>query len=130
MGPTILGSGAGRITSVKYDPNFNPNNRAYIYITGHNGGVWRSTDGGSSFSPITDDVPTQSSGAVCIDPNNSDLVYYVSGGSVENFMYNYYGMGVFKSTNAGNSWSGGYNVNYPKLNFSYRIFGKSRCKSQ
>jgi len=119
IGPTISGSGAGRVTCVKYDPKYNSIKRPYIYVTGHNGGVWKSTNAGVSFSPVSDALPCQSSGVICIDPNNSDIIFYGSGGTVEAFMYNYYGLGVFKSTDAGNTWSGGYNVHYPKGTYSY-----------
>lgn len=121
IGPPISGSGAGRVTSVKYDPDFDPINRPYIYCTGHNGGVWKSTNAGTTFFPITDALPTQSSGVITIDPNNPNIIYYATGGSVEGFKFNYYGFGVFKSTDAGISWTGGYNVHYPKVTYSYAL---------
>jgi hypothetical protein len=54
IGPPITssepngGSNAGRVASVKYDPHYSAN-RPYIYLAAHNGGVWKSTDGGSNF---------------------------------------------------------------------------------
>ena len=123
IGPKISGSGTGRVTCVKYDPNYNPSTRPYIYVTGHNGGVWRSDDGGNNFISVPTDqsLPTQSSGVICLDPNNPDVIYYATGGSVEGFKFNYYGFGVYKSTDRGNTWNGGNNVNNGKVTHSYNM---------
>jgi photosystem II stability/assembly factor-like uncharacterized protein len=120
IGPTISGAAAGRVTSVKYDPNYDPYTRPYIYISAHGGGVWKSVNGGNTFFPITDDLPTQSSGAICLDPNHPNTIYYASGGTVD-AGWNFYGLGVFKSTDGGNTWSGGHNAGLPPLTYSYRI---------
>jgi photosystem II stability/assembly factor-like uncharacterized protein len=73
------------------------------------------------FYPKDNGLPTQSSGAICTDPHNGDIMYYATGGNLENFLYNYYGLGVFKSTDGGDHWTGGYNTGLPKQTFSYRI---------
>lgn len=120
---------AGRIQSVKYMPyisgQHDPN---ILFIAGHNGGIWKTTNLQISnnevnviFNPLTDDLPTQSAGAIGIDPTDPQIIYYASGGSVMYFAYNFYGIGVFKSTNGGLSWTGPYNTGLPRLTHSFRI---------
>src|SRR4030095_1667657 len=111
----------GRIQAVKF-------NRAgdILYIAGHNGGIWRTTNLGPNwstitFTPITDELPTQSAGAIGIDPLHSNIIYYASGATCEAFAYNFYGIGVFKTTNSGANWYGPYYAGLPHLIHSYKI---------
>lgn len=77
---------AGRIQSVKYMPyisgQHDPN---ILFIAGHNGGIWKTTNLQISnnevnviFNPLTDDLPTQSAGAIGIDPTDPQIIYYAS----------------------------------------------------
>ena len=97
-GPTNVG---GRITSIAV----NPVNDNIVYAGAAEGGVLRSTDGGSTWTPLFDDQLSLSIGAVAIDPGNPDVVYAGTGevnpggGSVA-----YGGAGLFRSTDAGDSW--------------------------
>ena len=59
-------TGAGATTSIVTDPA----NPATIYIGTTNGGIWRSSDGGKSFSPLTDHQSSLSIGALSIDPTS------------------------------------------------------------
>ncbi|HRF66768.1 MAG TPA: T9SS type A sorting domain-containing protein [Ignavibacteria bacterium] len=90
---------SGRVTTVKYDP-VNP---SIIYIGAAFGGVWKSTNGGNSFTPITDNELSMSSGSIVVDPSNTNIVYYGSGEATYSGA-SYYGRGIFKSTNGGSSW--------------------------
>ncbi len=107
---------SGRVTCVKYYPNV-PNHQQHpdwIYTAGHNGGIFKSEDNGSTFRPLTDNfVQTQASGCIAFDPNNPNNMYYGTGGNVYGFAYNYPGVGVYKSTDAGETWTGPYRVNHP-----------------
>jgi hypothetical protein len=60
-----IGISTGRLTALAVDPN-NPNT---VYIGGANGGVWKSTDGGDTWTSISDSFATQSIGAIAIAPN-------------------------------------------------------------
>lgn len=82
--------GVGRITSIA----INPDNNQEIYITSPGGGCWKSTDGGSTWSPKTDDLATLVMYGVCIDPQNTSTIYIATSGG-----------GVQKSTNGGDTWS-------------------------
>ncbi|WP_337871944.1 hypothetical protein [Ignavibacterium sp.] len=80
LGPTPgayfgYGNISSRIVSGAYDPN-NPN---VIYIGPANGGVWKSTDGGITWSALTDDQVSMSMGAIAIDPANSNIIYAGTG---------------------------------------------------
>jgi uncharacterized protein (TIGR03437 family) len=100
--PTAIGSAisSGRVNAVAIDPRDNN----VVYIGAAEGGVWKTTDGGKNWTPLTDDQASLASGAIAIDPNNPDTVYVGTG--EENFAYDsYYGAGILKSTDAGATWT-------------------------
>jgi len=74
-----------------------------LYIATRNGGVWKSTTNGTTLSPIFDNQPLSSIGAVAVAPSNADVVW-VGTGDVSCARSAYYGDGVYKSTDAGRSW--------------------------
>ena len=77
-------------------------NEYYFGATG--GGLWKTTDGGFSWAPVTDSQMNSSSvGAVAIAESNPDIVYFGTGESEfrGNIMQ---GDGVYKSTDAGKTW--------------------------
>lgn len=84
--------GVGRITSVA----IHPNETAIIYVSSPGGGIWKSTDSGSTWAPLIDFVNSSWMNVfnLCIDPNNTSTLY----ASLTNG-------GVLKSTNAGATWS-------------------------
>ena len=91
---------AGRVNAIAIDPR--DNNVVYIGAAG--GGVWKTTDGGANWIPLTDHEASLASGAIVIDPNNPDIVYVGTG--EENFTGDsYYGAGILKSTDGGKTWT-------------------------
>lgn len=100
LGPApISGGNTGRVSTIATSST--DANR--IYVAGADGGVWRSDDGGGSWQPLTDAMPTQAVGALAIDPNDHDVVY-VGTGEANYANHCRYGLGVYKSTDAGESW--------------------------
>jgi photosystem II stability/assembly factor-like uncharacterized protein len=92
---------AGWITAVAVDPR--DSNVAYFGAAG--GGVWKTTDGGLHWQPLTDALPSLSIGAIVLDPSSPDIVY-VGTGYLEHASPNlYYGVGIFKSSDGGQSWA-------------------------
>jgi hypothetical protein len=97
--PPIAGVGTynavGRLTAIAVDPS----NPQIIYTgsagqLGHEGsGVWKTTDGGQTWTPIADSLPTLSIGAIAIDPTNPSRVYVVT-----------IDQGLFRSDDAGATW--------------------------
>ena len=100
--PTNAGSifvTAGRVNSIAIDPR----NSNTLYAGAAEGGVWKTTNGGVTWKPLTDAQPSLANGAVALDPSNPDVVYVGTG--EENFAIDsYYGAGILKSTNGGASW--------------------------
>ncbi len=80
-------------------------NPAVYYFGTPGGGVWKTTDGGMIWKPISDAVPVASIGAIGVAPSNPDIVYVGTGdvgevgGSVNA------GRGVYKSVDAGSTWT-------------------------
>lgn len=96
VGPVTQG---GRAVSV-IKANNNPH---VIYVGYASGGVWKSENNGVTFRPITDHLPSQIVGTLAIDPND-DNTLWLGTGENNSSRSSYGGMGVYKSTDAGNSW--------------------------
>jgi photosystem II stability/assembly factor-like uncharacterized protein len=98
-GPTNIG---GRISDLEMDPT----NQNVIYLGAASGGVFKSTDQGNSFTPIFDQNASLSIGDIALAPSNPNIVWVGTGepnngrGSVT-----YDGQGVYKSTDAGITWT-------------------------
>jgi uncharacterized protein (TIGR03437 family) len=93
---------SGRVTALAVVPG----NASVVYLGGSDGGVWKTTDGGSTWIPLTDDQPSLSIGSIALDPSNSNTIYVGTGeeyGIIENASY--YGAGVLKSTDGGATWT-------------------------
>jgi photosystem II stability/assembly factor-like uncharacterized protein len=76
---------------------------ATYYFGANGGGVFKTTDGGTTWNPIFDSQPVASIGALALAPSNPNIIYVGSG---ENNVYSdiTYGNGVYKSTDAGETW--------------------------
>ncbi len=96
VGPVFQG---GRVVAVATPAGAeNP-----IYVAYASGGVWKSSNNGQTFMPLTDHLPTQVVGALSVDPNNPDVLWLGSGEN-NSSRSSYGGMGVFKSSDGGRSW--------------------------
>ncbi len=76
-----------------------------VYAGAADGGVWRSSDGGKKWTPISDDLPTLSSGDLAIDPSNGDLWYGTGEAAQAETTDSYRGVGVFRSSDEGDTWT-------------------------
>lgn len=94
---------SGRISALALDPRFNGVTNQTVYAGGAQGGVWRSIDSGETWTPLTDDQPSQAVGAIAIDPQNPETLY-VGLGEGSRCGLCYYGAGLLKSTNGGETW--------------------------
>jgi photosystem II stability/assembly factor-like uncharacterized protein len=79
-------------------------NSTTAYIGFDNGGVWRSTDYGSTWTPIFDQQSTGSIGAIAVAPSDPNVIYVGSGAGIIRPDLST-GDGLYKSTNAGKTWS-------------------------
>ncbi|MFP4368019.1 MAG: T9SS type A sorting domain-containing protein [Candidatus Kapaibacterium sp.] len=96
IGPFDIG---GRVKSVAHHPTI----EGTVYIGAAAGGIWKTTDRGQSWRPIFDNENSIAFGSIAIDPANPDILYAATG-EASNNVDAYLGSGVYKSTDAGESW--------------------------
>jgi photosystem II stability/assembly factor-like uncharacterized protein len=96
IGPALT---SGRIADIAV----NPNNASEYYIAVASGGVWKTTNAGTTYQPIFDNEGSYSIGCVTIDPNNENVIW-VGTGENNNQRSVAYGDGVYKSEDGGSSW--------------------------
>lgn len=68
------------------------------------GGVWKTTDGGATWVPLTDGTPISSVGAIAIAPSDRNIIYVGTGEAAPRGNMTY-GDGVYKSVDGGRTWS-------------------------
>ncbi len=91
---------AGRVTALAAAPD------GSIFLGAADGGVWKSTDGGASWTPKTDAEGTLSIGALLVVPGGAGgYTVYAGTGEANTSSDSYAGIGVIESTNGGTSWS-------------------------
>ncbi len=81
-----------------------PSQPNVFYIGQVNGGVWKSDDYGRTWTPIFDSQPTQSIGAIAVAPSDPNVIYVSSGEGLQRPDLSV-GDGIYKSTDAGKSWT-------------------------
>jgi photosystem II stability/assembly factor-like uncharacterized protein len=74
-----------------------------FYIGFATGGIWKTTNNGTTFEPIFDAEPVASIGDIAIAPSNPDVIY-VGTGEANNRQSASFGAGVYKSIDAGKTW--------------------------
>jgi photosystem II stability/assembly factor-like uncharacterized protein len=99
-GSVPLASMTGRISAVAIDPRSGD-----IFAGAAGGGVWRSVDGGNTFTSVFDSAPTQSVGSLEIDATTSPSTVYVGTGEADESDDSYYGQGIFRSRDLGATWT-------------------------
>ena len=80
-----------------------PDQPNVAYMTVNNGGVWKSTDYGRVWTPIFDDQPTQSIGAIAIAPSDPNVIYVGTGEGLRRPDLAT-GDGVYRSNDGGKTW--------------------------
>jgi hypothetical protein len=98
---------AGRITALAAAPD------GTLFAGAADGGVWKSTDGGQHWTPVTDSQPTLSIGALLVIPSNGGYTVYAGTGEANTNSDSYAGVGVLASTDGGSTW---HRVGGPELN--------------
>ena len=96
IGPALMGGRIADLAVVESKPQV-------FYIATGTGGVWRTDNHGTSWTPLFDDQPVSSIGDVTLDQSNPNLVW-VGTGEPQNRQSSGWGNGVYKSTDAGNTW--------------------------
>ncbi|MGA9506217.1 MAG: hypothetical protein WBV31_17375, partial [Terriglobales bacterium] len=80
-----------------------PGQQNVFYMAPNNGGVWKSTDYGRTWTPIFDDQPTGSIGALAVAPSDPNTIYVGSGEGLRRPDLSV-GNGVYKSSDGGRTW--------------------------
>lgn len=93
---------SGQVVGIAIDPTGTTDQTVYL-ATG-SGGLWKTTNGGTSWSPLTDSQASASIGAVALDPSNASIVYAGSGNPDDGQGYAK-GAGVYRSANGGAAWT-------------------------
>lgn len=108
IGPGVLptnGGGSGRINCIAFDPT----NTNIIWVGAACGGLWKSSDGGLTWSTNTDLLPSLSISDIVIDPVNPQIMYLATGDKYGIYyqyeVWGHYSAGVMKSTDGGATWN-------------------------
>src|SRR5438034_1664587 len=97
IGPASMGGRIDDIVAVDSNP--------YVYYVGFaTGGVWKTTNNGTTFQPIFDIYSTASIGDIAIAPSNADIVW-VGTGEANNRQSSRFGDGIYKSTDGGKTFT-------------------------
>ncbi len=102
IGPAIT---SGRISDIAVRPG----HREEFWVAAASGGVWKTTDAGTTWTPVFDDQGSYSIGCVAIDPNDP-LTVWVGTGENNSQRSVSYGDGVYKTVDGGSTWE---NVGLP-----------------
>ena len=97
IGPTVQG---GRVVDVEAIPG-SPYGFYVAYATG---GVWKTTNNGGSFEPLSDTLPTMVTGDIAVDPNNPQRLW-IGSGEPNSSRSSYGGLGVFRSDDGGKTFT-------------------------
>ncbi|MGA1773133.1 MAG: WD40/YVTN/BNR-like repeat-containing protein, partial [Flavobacteriaceae bacterium] len=96
VGPSVM---SGRVV----DLEVNPEDPTEFYVAYASGGLWHTTDNGTSFAPIFDNAPTQNLGEIAMHWPSRTL--YVGTGENNSSRSSYAGIGLFKTINNGKDWT-------------------------
>jgi hypothetical protein len=92
------------ITSIAVPETKDPNYKYTYYIGTRNGGVWKTTNNGTTFNAIFDSVGVGSIGAITISKSDPEIVWVGTGESY-NARSSHAGRGAYKSIDGGKTWS-------------------------
>ncbi len=92
------------ISDIAVPENPDSANLHVFYAAARHGGVWKTSNNGVTFECITDELPTTSIGAVEVAPNNPNILW-VGTGEASNARSTHRGYGVYKSSDAGKSFT-------------------------
>src|SRR3954469_1011801 len=97
IGPAATG---GRVHDIEVDPA----NPAVIYVAAATGGIWKTTNHGTSWEPTFENMPENTFGDLAIFQPNPQIIWAGSG-EQNNRQSSSWGSGVYRSTDAGATWT-------------------------
>ena len=96
IGPALMG---GRIADIAVSPT----DRCTWYVAVGSGGLWKTTNCGTTWQPIFDDQPSYSIGTVSIDPQQTNVIWVGTGENVSGRHVGW-GDGIYRSLDGGATW--------------------------
>lgn len=91
---------SGRIADIA----IHPTRQSIWYVAVGSGGVWKTINNGTTWTPVFDDQSSYSIGCVAIDPNNPEVIWVGTGENVSGRHVGY-GDGVYRSLDGGKTWT-------------------------
>src|SRR5262245_56065188 len=96
IGPSIMGGRIDDFAVVEGNPST-------FYVGAATGGVWKTTNAGTTFEPVFDDQGSTSIGDICIAPSDPNVVW-VGTGEPNNCQSSSWGDGIYRSLDGGKTW--------------------------
>ena len=96
IGPAFM---SGRISDIV----LHPENHSIWYVAVGSGGVWKTVNAGTTWTPIFEDEDSYSIGSLALDPNNPNIVW-VGTGENHSGRHVGYGNGIYRSRDGGQNW--------------------------
>jgi photosystem II stability/assembly factor-like uncharacterized protein len=96
IGPAVAG---GRIADIEVSPA----DRSTWFVAAGSGGLWKTTNAGTTWTPVFDDQPSYSIGDVALDPSDPEIIWVGTGENVSGRHVGW-GSGVYRSRDGGISW--------------------------
>src|SRR6478609_2237905 len=94
--PSVQTTGMGRVSQLVYHPT----DSNILFAVTASGGIFKSSNEGISWKPLSDNLPLTSCASLIVNPLNPNIMYLGTGDA----NYNSTGYGVYKSTNGGLTW--------------------------
>lgn len=111
------GGGVGRINCMAFHPT-DPNT---FWIGAPIGGLWKTTDDGATWTPMTDHFPSIGISGIVVDPTDPEVIYILTG---DGDGLNYPSIGVMKTTDGGQTWNpGGLQFGPDQFVFGTKLLG-------
>ncbi len=96
IGPALM---SGRISDLAVDPN----DHSHYWVAVASGNVWKTTNGGTTFTPVFDDQGAYSIGCLAMDPHNPHVVWVGTGENNSQRSVSF-GDGVYRTRDGGTTW--------------------------
>lgn len=107
VGPSSISNNIGYLGRVEC-VGFHPTDANTLYVGSATGGLWKTTNLGTTWVPLTDHLPSISISGIAVHPSNGNILYVITGDGDGGFNWGYYvkerSSGVFKSTDGGINW--------------------------
>src|SRR5689334_13481780 len=96
IGPAVMGGRIDDFAVVESNPNI-------VFVGVASGGVWKTTNNGTTWEPVFDKESVSTIGDIAIAPSDPSIVW-VGSGEPNNRQSSSWGDGIYKSTDAGKTW--------------------------